>query len=282
MNLEKAKTNQALDTKAKAERFGNMIEMRRDELLSILPAGVTYERVKQCFILACKHQPKLLDCDLGSLMKALYTCASMGLDPDPALGQVYILPYKETAQVIPGYRGLLRLVRNTGEIKSFSAHVVRQNDLFEYELGTNPHVKHQPALSNPGEAIAYYCVATFKDGQQHVEIMGKSEVDKIKNLSSAVKGGRSTPWNEHYDEMAKKTVIRRAVKMLPMSPTRELSNLFTVDNAAYQAKPVEVDLETGEIYEIAADPWASTVDPETSSESKGLDALNEQLETAVS
>lgn len=244
----------ALTTKQKGEKLATQLSFYQKDLLAVLPKHVSLDRLKQVFVLTCKQNPKLLECDPASLIKAVFTCASIGLEPDPFLGQVYILPYKTTAQVIIGYKGLIRLIRNSGEIASVSCQAIHANDNYSYNLGTDPYMNHQPAIGDRGEIILFYCAAKFKDGSVHLEIMNTAEVKAVMSQSSAVKGGRETPWNTHFEEMGKKTVCRRAMKWLPVSPTKELSNAIALDDAQETGRNVSVDMETGEIIDAFNEP----------------------------
>ncbi len=245
--------NQSLPVSTRAGALDQAVDGYSNEITSLLPKHVDFHRMKQLFILSVKQAPKLLDCDPGSLMKSLFTAASMGLEPDPYFGQVYLLPYGKNVQVIPGYKGLLKLVRNSGEITSITAEAVKENDEFEYDLASGTRPKHRPVLKNRGETIAFYCIANFRDGGFHFELMTREDVDRIRDRSAAAKAGKSTPWATDYDEMGKKTVIRRAVKRLPISLTREVRVAIASDDAAFQGRTIDIDQSTGEVMNIWAE-----------------------------
>ena len=116
-------------------------------------------------------------------------------------------------------------------ISSIHADKVCENDEFEYNIGEI--VKHKIDFRNErGDAYAYYTVVTFKDGTKKTEVMSKFEVEQIKERSSAwasfKKYGKICPWNTDYDEMAKKTVFKRASKWLPLSA--EAKQAIDIDN----------------------------------------------------
>lgn len=236
----------------RAKALGQMVDFYQNDITAILPKHVDFHRMKQLFVLSVKNVPKLLDCEPASLMKALFTAASMGLEPDPYFGQVYLLPYGKNVQVIPGYKGLLQLVRNSGEITSITAQAVCKNDVFEYNLASGERPKHVPPFSDRGDAQAYYCIANFRDGGFHFELMTKEDVEKIKARSAAAKSG-SSPWNTDYDEMAKKTVIRRAVKRLPISLSKQARVALMAEDAYATGKVLEVDTN-GDAVDIWAEP----------------------------
>jgi recombinational DNA repair protein RecT len=78
---------------------------------------------------------------------------------------------------------------------------------------------------------AAYCLIRFKDGGEKAEVMGKDEIDAIRNRSP---GKNAAPWNDHYSEMSKKTAAKRAFKWVPLSP--EIRD--AVDNDSDNAPPM--------------------------------------------
>jgi recombination protein RecT len=128
--------------------------------------------------------------------------------------------------LIIGYRGLIDLARRSGQISRIEAHPAYEKDRFKIQFGLNPILEHEPDLSgDPGPMILVYAVAELRDGTKQVEVMTKKQVDGIRARSKA---GKSGPWVTDYDEMAKKTVVRRLCKYLPLSV--ELVTAFERDD----------------------------------------------------
>jgi recombination protein RecT len=242
-------TNTKASTQDRAKALMSMAEARKGEISQLLPAGMDIDRMLQAYILNVKNTPKLLDCDPGSLLKALYTASCMGLEPNPYHGQLYLIPYGKEVQVIPGYKGLLKLVRNSGEVTSIIVNTVHEHDVFEYNLaGSERPVHTYPKSVDRGQLLFVYLIADFKEGGFHFEMMSKAEIEAVRHKSP---GKNSTPWTQHFEEMAKKTVIRRAVKRLPIALSRELSNTVKVHDQ--QGRQTSIDMDTGEILDI--DVW---------------------------
>jgi len=254
----------------RANALSQMVDSYGSDLAAILPKHVQLDRMKQLFILSVKQTPDLLDCDPASLIKAIFTASAMGLEPDPYFGQVYLVRFNKQAQVIPGYRGLLQLVRNTGEITSIACNAVCEGDEFEYDLASGERPRHKMALKGRGEAYAYYCVVNFRGEAFHFELMTRDDVEKIRKLS---KTGHKGPWKDHYDEMAKKTVLRRAVKRLPISLSKELRNTLAADDAAFNGRAVECDAETGDVIDVWAETASSEAEEPSGSTPSRLDAF---------
>jgi recombination protein RecT len=177
---------------------------------------LTPERVTKIALTAIGKTPKLMECTPHSILRAVMDATALGLDVSGGvMGQAYLVPYKDTCQLIVGYRGLIALARRSGNIESISAHIVYEKDHFELEYGLSEKLVHRPSMSEDrGKLIAVYCVAKFVGGGQHVEVMLKSECDAIRARSRA---GQSGPWVTDYPAMCVKSVIRRAAKFLPMS-----------------------------------------------------------------
>lgn len=188
-----------------------------------LPGIIGKDRFVSTCLTTLRNNPELMECDQRSLLGALVQCAQLGLTPD-TLGQAYLVPFrdkdrpKKRVQLIIGYRGMIDLARRSGELQSIQAAVVKESDEFDYKLGLDEKLDHTPSLHDRADedVKAAYCIARFKDGGHHIEVMGIDEIKSVANQSGS-KGSWSTPWKEHFEEMAKKTVIRRAFKLLPVS-----------------------------------------------------------------
>jgi recombination protein RecT len=243
-----AKTTLAQITpKARMDSLRSMLEAARSSMALVVPRHVTPERLIKLALVAASRTPLLLQCDPKSIVQGVMTAAQLGLDCGGVLGSAYLVPFKNAknggryeAQLIVGYRGLVDLARRSGEIDTIEAHVVHANDAFEIAFGLDPVLRHVPCLKDePGEMVLVYAIARLKDGGRQVEVMTRAQVDRIRQRSRA---GQSGPWVSDYDEMARKTVVRRLCKYLPLSP--ELADALAVDekvegSAVVDLVPVE-------------------------------------------
>lgn len=192
----------------------------KDQIQAALPKGLTAERLSRIALTELRKNPKLLECEPTSFMGAVMQCAQLGLEPGSELGHVYLVPYenrranKIEVQLQIGYRGMLDLTRRSGQIRSISAHTVHEKDQFHYAFGLQEKLEHVPAPGDRGEMIYVYAVAFFKDGGYQFEVLSKKEVEKSRDSS---RSGKFGPWVTHFDEMAKKTAIRKLFKYLPIS-----------------------------------------------------------------
>jgi recombination protein RecT len=188
-----------------------------------LPKSMTADRLTRIVMTECRKAPALLKCAPESFYGAVLQCAALGLEPGSALGHCYLLPFgngkdrsgRPNAQLIIGYRGMIDLARRSGQIISLQAWTVHAQDTFNYQLGLDPDIQHVPAsTADRGPVTHVYAVAKLKGGGIQFEVMSRAEIEKVRSTSKA---GNTGPWASHWEEMAKKSVIRRLFKYLPVS-----------------------------------------------------------------
>jgi recombination protein RecT len=151
--------------------------------------------------------------DPASLEYAIINLASIGISLNTALKEAYLVPRGGKVCLDISYIGLTKLATDTGSIKWVQAEVVKSKDAFTYNgVGQAPTHKMDP-FSDRGEVLGVYCVAKLSTGEYLSTIMSKAECDAIRDKCS--KG--STSWKDFYEEMLKKTVIKRASKLWPKS-----------------------------------------------------------------
>lgn len=201
----------------------------KSQLAAALPKHMTPDRMARVFLTELRKTPGLVNCDRASLLGAIVQCSQLGLEPGNNLGHAYLLPYGKECTLIIGYKGLIELARRSGQIISINAREVRENDTFELEYGIDEKLRHIPAESERGNLRGFYAIARLKDGGHQFEYMTIPEIDKIKDTSKSSKS-KMSPWNDYYEEMAKKTVIRRLFKYLPVSI--EIQRAITLDEQA--------------------------------------------------
>lgn len=185
------------------------------QMAMALPKSLTADRLTRIIITECRKTPELLNCSQESFLGSVLQCAQLGLEPGSALGHCYLLPYGKNCQLIIGYRGMIDLARRSGQIASINAYCVYEADEFEYELGLHPDIKHKPSpLADRGAITYVYAVAVLIGGGVQFEVMSRAEIEAVRKQSKAGKNG---PWVTHWSEMARKTVVRKLFKYLPVS-----------------------------------------------------------------
>ncbi len=242
---------QMVPRKDKTQTIKDLLEKAGPSIAAVLPKHLTLERMTKVALSSVARNPALLACTPLSLVKAVMQGAELGLEVGGLLGEAYLVAYKDQVVLIPGYRGLVKLARQSGTLSSIEAHVVCERDTFELEYGLDPKLVHRPAMTgDPGPVIAAYAIARFKDGGRQVDVMTRHEVDAIRGRSAAATSG---PWVTDYAEMAKKTVVRRLCKYLHLSPelARALEHEAAIDEGV-RSPVIDVSLfdeETGEVIE---------------------------------
>lgn len=168
--------------------------------------------------------PLLQKCSAASIVACVVQASELGLELTGPLGQAYMVPYWnkhskcEEAQFQVGYRGLIDLAYRSGKVETFASRVVYANDHFKFRYGTDPKIEHIPTMEDPGEIKAVYAVIRIKGGGFDFEVMSKKQIDEHRAKYSKQKAdGNFSPWNTAYEEMAKKTPIRRLAKRVPLS-----------------------------------------------------------------
>jgi len=215
------------------EQIGQMLEERKSKLAKVLPKHISADRLVRVALLAMARNPDLLLCTQASIAIAVEQAAQYGLEPGGPLGDAYLVPYRNNklaekakregrgptheCQLILGYQGMISLARRSGEIAKIESRIVRAVDEFDYQYGDAPYLRHKPAPGDDeerGELVGAYAVATLRDGTKQFEVMTYQQLTKIRDRSRASDNG---PWRTDFEEMARKTVVRRLFKYLPKS-----------------------------------------------------------------
>ena len=225
MAYEVRNRNNAEDAGALAKQTATTVNgylvKNRDAIIKTLPEGFNFDRMCRTVINAISTTPLLAKCSPGSLFLSTVRAFSLGLEPNGALSEGYLVPFWNSkkscneAQFMPSYRGLQQLSRRSGEITDIYAKEVFSKDIFEVEEGTERKIIHKPNYTaERGEPVCYYAVFHTKDGGVDFEVMSKAEIETVRAASKAANSG---PWTQWYGEMAKKTVMKRLLKRAPMS-----------------------------------------------------------------
>jgi len=207
-NIVKNNNSNPIMTYLSDERF-------KEQLKAVLPKYLTPERMVRIALTELRLNPKIMHCDPKSFVGAVIRCAQMGLEPSSERGHVYLIPYGKECKVTVGYKGMLYLAARANIY--IETAIVYENDKFEFTKGLHPNLIHTPALKNKGEMIGAYAIGHFPNQEHQIpmfEFMSKEEIDAIMNTH--VKSTTSSPWKSDYDAMARKTVIRRFFKYLPI------------------------------------------------------------------
>lgn len=237
-----------------------LIKSMKGEIAKALPSVLTPERFTRITLSALSVNPELADCTPHSFLGAMMTAAQLGVEPNTPLGQAYLIPYGGQCQFQLGYKGMIDLAYRSGNVKTIDAQVVYSNDTFNVAYGIEPKLELIPAAGDRGLPIAVYAVFITKDGGYGFDVMSMDEIRKHAQKYSKAYG--SGPWKTAFEEMAKKTVLKRCLKYAPMST--DFVRGMAMDETIHQtisedmfAEPVveleddsfSVDESTGEVLE---------------------------------
>jgi recombination protein RecT len=249
----------------------------REQLKMALPSHISEDKFIRVALTVVQQSPSLLDAqkvDRHSLFGALMKAAQDGLLPDGREGA--IVPYKGKAQWQPMVAGVMKKVRQSGEIASWEVAAVYEKDTFERLLGDDQRIYHKPFEDgDPGKVIGAYSIVTFKDGTKSRDYMPRWRIEKARAQGMAKD---SLMWSHFYDEGAIKTVIKHHAKRLPMAT--DVEAIFERDDTMAHVGEVE----GGDIRrEEAAPPPMSRLDAlehhiDSESESEAEEVIEEQAE----
>lgn len=225
------------------------LESRIDDLRTALPPHMPPERFIRVVLTAVQNNPDLLAADRQSLWNSCMRAAQDGLLPDGREGAIVIYNTKvrgpdgqdrwiKKAQWMPMVFGILKKIRNSGQLAMITARVVYGGDKYRAWIDDDgEHVLYE-ASETPDKNIVrcIFAMAKTKDGELLVEPLTPADIDKIRSISRAKDKG---PWVDWWDEMAKKSAIRRLSKRLPMSS--DLDDLIRRDDDLYDLTPAADD-----------------------------------------
>ena len=266
-NAAAANANKMATKQKKApSSIQDYIEVMKPAIKAALPSVMTPERFSRITLSALSANPTLKECTPQSFLGAMMTAAQLGMEPNTPLGQAYLIPYKNhgtlECQFQLGYKGLIDLAYRSGEVNIIQAQVVYENDEFQYELGLDPKLRHVPAKANRGAPVAYYAMFKTKDGGYGFQVMSIEEVRAhAKKFSKSYGNG---PWVTNFDEMAKKTVLKKVLKYAPlksdfvrgiaMDETTKTDISSDMSEIPDVTEYVDVDQETGEVIDTPTAP----------------------------
>jgi recombination protein RecT len=226
--------------------LAQLIEQMKPEIARALPRHMSPDRMARIATTVLRQTPTLARTTPESFLGALMTASQLGLEPGPT-GDAYFVPYGNTCTFIPGYRGLIKLARNSGQLVDIWAEVVYANDTFQQKLGLHRDLVHEPAEGDRGKATHVYAAAELKDGGRPFVVMTVDGIEAIRKRSKASGNG---PWVTDWEAMAKKTAVKQLAKWLPLSA--EFTTAAQLDGS--------VRTDIGDLVDVAPDYIDGEVD----------------------
>ena len=255
----------------KPKTIFDLIQLSKKQFNNALPQHINTDRFVRIAITTIRLNPKLAKCNPESLIGALMVSAQLGLEPG-TLGQCYLIPFENKkagtveCQFQIGYKGLIELLRRSGQLSDIYSYTVYENDDFNIEYGLSRTLTHKPNFDERGEIKGFYAVAILKDGAKAFEYMTKDEITKHEEKYR--KGSyKNDVWNKNFEEMAQKTVVKKLLKWLPVSveflemAAKDEKSFKVIDDKSTEVQEIEIlenngdiiNAETGEFITEAGD-----------------------------
>lgn len=225
-----------------SQQLIEMVSASRGQIEKALPAHVKAERIQRVALTAIRMNRQLGECTPESFLGALMTAAQLGLEVNTPLGHAYLIPYKRECTFQLGYKGLLDLAYRTGNYNAIDAHVVYEEDDFDFQLGLNADLTHKPARirKKSNDPIYYYAYYKLKSGGSAFRVWSHGDITEHAKKYSPSFGKSSSPWKTNFASMAKKTVLKDLLKYAPLSPEdRQHFETIERDNSVIKFEPKE-------------------------------------------
>lgn len=262
-NTENVKNALAQKAKKTEEAKLNPTQIMRNQLEKMLPEfgkviskTMSPERFTRIALTLFNSDERFREVEPKSFLSALMQCAQVGLEPNTALGEAYIIPYmnhqtkKMEINYQLSYKGLLKLAYNSNEYETIYAHEVHEGDKFEYAYGLEKKLIHVPSDIPSNVITHYYAVYKLKNGGSDFVVWSKARVEQhAKNFSRNYffqgSVNEKSVWFKHFDSMAKKTAIIDVLKYAPKSV--ELAAALNLD---YKENTVEEKISDFNIIDV--------------------------------
>jgi recombination protein RecT len=222
------------------------IEQQSASIAQVLPKGHDADRFTRILLTAVKANPKLVECfstEQGrtSVLLSAMQCATVGLEPNTPTQDCWLEPRRNKGtmecRVAYGYRGLLKLARRSGEIKSVVAEAVYERDHFVFRRGTESDLlEHEAADGDRGQLTHAFAILRYFSGGYDIVVLGKQVIEAQHRARS--EGWKfapeKSPWTTDTAAMWQKTALREVMKRGPQS--LEMASAISTDD-----RPLGVD-----------------------------------------
>lgn len=238
--------------------FKKNLSSMSGEIKKLLPPHIGIEKFERVVLSAVQMNSELLNADRKTLFNACLKCASDGLLPDGREAALVIFNSKDgpKVQFMPMYLGIIKRIRNSGDLATVAAYIVHEKDHFEFSVDSDgEHLSHKPILfGERGKPIGCYAVAKTKDNEVFTEFM---TVDEIMAVKASSKAKYNSPWDGPFKyEMWKKSAIRRISKRLPMSS--DVENFITQDDSIVDLDALPVENKAQKLEALIHQPTVQT------------------------
>lgn len=273
-----------------------MSDVPQRSIQSILRSGETIERFANyvgqeeaghvvASVMGVVNNNKVLQqCSNESVLSAALTGVSLGLNVNPALGQAYIVPYRNKkkikdengkereewvweAQFQIGFKGFLQLALRTREYTRLNVTEIREGEYKGENIITGDY-EFEPVKDKAEReklpVVGYVAYLRLTSGFEKMLYMTKEEVDKhAKRYSQAYKNGYGL-WKTDFDMMAMKTVLKLLISKYGPTSSKKLQTAFLADQAVVEEDSFSyIDNGNKSSGKVEATPEGEVVENET-------------------
>ena len=205
--------------------------------------SIVWQKEQQFAIQAFQKNEYLAKVAMGnpsSAQNAIINVAAIGITLNPAAKLADLVPRDNGVHLDISYMGLLHLAQVSGAIQWGQCKLVHANDTYESNGLDKAPTHRYNAFSERGPVVGGYCTVKTAQGDYLTEEMSLAEIKQVEASSKAKNG----PWQKWWDEMARKTIVKRASKYWPRCERLDhaIDHLNT-DGGEGLAEPVEQQQE---------------------------------------
>ena len=228
-----------LDTEKLRSRFEDLLGKRMPSFMGSIVSMINEDAyLREAFF----NAPLTV---LQSALKA----AAYNLPIDKALGFAYVVPFwnsktgKREAQFILGYRGMIQLANRTGAYEKLNVVDVREGELKSFDRLTEDVEVEWIQDEEQREklpVIGYLGYFRLINGFEKKIYMSVGAINAHEKKFRKGNYGRPAIWNDNYDAMACKTVLRRLISKW---------GLMSIDYMKADAQTVQIaqDIAAGKV-----------------------------------
>ena len=206
--------------------------------------SITWQKEQQFAIQAFQkndYLAKVAMANPSSAQNAIINVAAIGITLNPAAKLSYLVPRDGGVHLDISYMGLLHLAQVSGAIQWGQCKLVHASDTYESNGLDKAPTHRYNAFGDRGPVVGGYCTVKTAQGDYLTEEMSLAEIKQVEASSKAKNG----PWQKWWDEMARKTIVKRASKYWPRCERLDnaIDHLNT-DGGEGLVDPVEQQQET--------------------------------------
>lgn len=239
-----------------ATQLSTFMDKHKSQIALALPKHITADRMVRLAMTSFSQNAALQKCDMSSIFASVVIAAQLGLEIGVG-GQGYLVPYKGKATFVPGWQGLVDLVSRAGRATVWTG-AVYDGDKFDWALGDNPFVKHQP-YGDGGDwrSITHVYAIGRVNGSQFpvIEVWTMDRV--VRHLNKFNKVGANhyalKDDGQNMEMYARKVVLLQVLKYMPKSI--EVQKAVDASHAADMGKNFTID---GDMVLVQDDPQEET------------------------